>query len=47
MPMGRGGAEDVVLFGKEAGDLRPVRRVIGASFVRLYGSHGFAEEDKA
>jgi protein-L-isoaspartate(D-aspartate) O-methyltransferase len=47
MPMGRGGAEEVVLFGKRADALRPVRRVIGASFVRLYGSHGFAEEDRA
>jgi protein-L-isoaspartate(D-aspartate) O-methyltransferase len=47
MPMGRGGAEEVVLFGRRAGDLRPVRRITAASFVRLYGSHGFPEDDPA
>ena len=40
-PIGRGGAEDVVLFEKRDGPLRPVRSVSGAHFVRLYGRHGF------
>ena len=40
-PIGRGGAEDVVLFEKRDGALRPVRSVSGAHFVRLYGRHGF------
>jgi protein-L-isoaspartate(D-aspartate) O-methyltransferase len=40
-PLGPGGAEDVVLFEKRAGDLRRVRSVTGAHFVRLYGRHGF------
>jgi protein-L-isoaspartate(D-aspartate) O-methyltransferase len=39
-PLGPGGAEDVVLFEKR-GDLRRVRSVTGANFVRLYGRHGF------
>jgi protein-L-isoaspartate(D-aspartate) O-methyltransferase len=40
-PLGPGGAEDVVLFEKRDGDLRRVRSVTGALFVRLYGRHGF------
>jgi protein-L-isoaspartate(D-aspartate) O-methyltransferase len=40
-PLGPGGAEDVVLFEKRAGDLRRVRSVSGAHFVRLYGRHAF------
>jgi protein-L-isoaspartate(D-aspartate) O-methyltransferase len=40
-PLGPGGAEDVVLFEKRDGDLRRVRSVTGAHFVRLYGRHGF------
>ena len=40
-PLGPGGAEDVVLFEKREGDLRRVRSVTGAHFVRLYGRHGF------
>jgi len=40
-PLGPGGAEDVVLFEKSGGELRPVRSVSGARFVRLHGRHGF------
>jgi protein-L-isoaspartate(D-aspartate) O-methyltransferase len=40
-PLGPGGAEDVVLFEKRDGELRRVRSVSGAHFVRLYGRHGF------
>jgi protein-L-isoaspartate(D-aspartate) O-methyltransferase len=41
-PLGLGGAEDVVLFEKRGGELRRVRSVSGAHFVRLHGRHGFA-----
>lgn len=40
-PLGFGGDEDVVLFEKRGGELRRVRKVSGAHFVRLYGRHGF------
>jgi protein-L-isoaspartate(D-aspartate) O-methyltransferase len=40
-PIGLGGADDVVLFEKRGGDLRRVRSVTGAHFVRLHGRHGF------
>jgi protein-L-isoaspartate(D-aspartate) O-methyltransferase len=40
-PIGYGGAEDVVLFEKRAGELERVRSVSGAHFVRLHGRHGF------
>jgi protein-L-isoaspartate(D-aspartate) O-methyltransferase len=40
-PLGPGGAEDVVLFEKRGGEVRRVRTVSGAHFVRLYGRHGF------
>jgi protein-L-isoaspartate(D-aspartate) O-methyltransferase len=40
-PVGPGGAEYVVLYEKDAGGLRRVRAVAGASFVRLHGGHGF------
>jgi protein-L-isoaspartate(D-aspartate) O-methyltransferase len=40
-PLGFGGAEDVVLFEKCGGELRRLRSVSGAHFVRLYGRHGF------
>jgi protein-L-isoaspartate(D-aspartate) O-methyltransferase len=40
-PLGPGGAEDVVLFEKRDGELRRIRSVSGAHFVRLYGEHGF------
>lgn len=40
-PLGFGGAEDVVLFEKRGGELRRVRTVSGAHFVRLYGRHAF------
>lgn len=40
-PIGRGGAEEVVLFERE-GDLLARRRMVtGAHFVRLVGRHGF------
>jgi protein-L-isoaspartate(D-aspartate) O-methyltransferase len=40
-PIGRGGAEDVVLFLKEDDRLRRIRSITGAHFVPLYGEHGF------
>jgi protein-L-isoaspartate(D-aspartate) O-methyltransferase len=40
-PLGPGGAEDVVLFEKREGELRRIRSVSGAHFVRLYGEHAF------
>jgi protein-L-isoaspartate(D-aspartate) O-methyltransferase len=40
-PIGPGGAEDVVLFEKRDGELRRVRSVSGAHFVRLHGRYGF------
>jgi protein-L-isoaspartate(D-aspartate) O-methyltransferase len=40
-PLGPGGAEDVVLFERRAGDLRAVRSISGAHFVRLHGKYGF------
>jgi protein-L-isoaspartate(D-aspartate) O-methyltransferase len=40
-PVGPGGAEHVVLYQKEQDSLRRVRIVTAASFVRLYGRHGF------
>jgi protein-L-isoaspartate(D-aspartate) O-methyltransferase len=41
-PLGRGGSEEVVLFQKAAGQLERRAFLTGASFVRLYGEHGFA-----
>jgi protein-L-isoaspartate(D-aspartate) O-methyltransferase len=41
-PIGRGGADEVVLFEKRGGVLERTRLVTGAHFVRLYGEHGFA-----
>jgi protein-L-isoaspartate(D-aspartate) O-methyltransferase len=43
-PIGPGGAEDVILFRKEAGSLKPERTLTGAYFVPLYGEHGYALE---
>jgi protein-L-isoaspartate(D-aspartate) O-methyltransferase len=40
-PLGPGGAEDVVLFEKRAGELHRIRSITGAHFVRLHGAHGF------
>ena len=40
-PVGPGGGEDVVLYQKEQDGLRRVRLITAASFVRLYGRHGF------
>jgi len=40
-PVGPGGAERVVLYQKEQDSLRRVRIVTAASFVQLYGRHGF------
>jgi protein-L-isoaspartate(D-aspartate) O-methyltransferase len=42
-PLGRGGLEDVVLFEKRRGRLERSASLTGASFVRLYGEHGFEE----
>jgi protein-L-isoaspartate(D-aspartate) O-methyltransferase len=41
-PIGVGGAEEVVLFERRAGNLARRRRVTLAHFVRLVGEHGFA-----
>jgi protein-L-isoaspartate(D-aspartate) O-methyltransferase len=41
-PIGRGGADEVVLFEKRDGILGRTRHLTGARFVRLYGEHGFA-----
>jgi protein-L-isoaspartate(D-aspartate) O-methyltransferase len=40
-PIGPSGAEDVTLFRRRGGVLARERVVIGASFVPLYGRHGF------
>jgi protein-L-isoaspartate(D-aspartate) O-methyltransferase len=40
-PLGPGGAEEVVLFENRSGELRRVRSLGGAHFVRLHGRHGF------
>jgi protein-L-isoaspartate(D-aspartate) O-methyltransferase len=40
-PLGPGGAEDVVLFEKHDGELRRIRSITGAHFVRLHGAHAF------
>lgn len=42
-PLGSGGAEEVVLFEKEAGELARHHLVAEARFVRLHGEHGFEE----
>jgi protein-L-isoaspartate(D-aspartate) O-methyltransferase len=42
-PIGLGGMEDVVLFEKRRGRLERRASLIGASFVRLFGEHGFEE----
>jgi protein-L-isoaspartate(D-aspartate) O-methyltransferase len=43
-PIGAGGAEDVVLFEKDAQGLRRRRTITPAHFVRLYGRHAFPVE---
>jgi protein-L-isoaspartate(D-aspartate) O-methyltransferase len=40
-PLGPGGAEDVVLFAKRHAELRRIRSITGARFVRLHGAYGF------
>ena len=40
-PIGSGGNEIVTLFQKKAERLVPVRSIVGARFVKLYGAHGF------
>jgi protein-L-isoaspartate(D-aspartate) O-methyltransferase len=40
-PIGRGGAEEVVLFARGPQGLARKGTVTGAHFVRLYGKHGF------
>lgn len=42
-PIGPGGNDDVILFGRSEAGLVPRRTVTGAYFVRLVGAHGFAE----
>lgn len=42
-PIGRGGAEDVVLFAKRGDQVEARRSLTGARFVRLVGKHGFPE----
>lgn len=46
MPIGAGGSEHVVLFERKPEGLRAVRTVTEASFVRLFGEHGFGTEDR-
>ena len=43
-PLGSGGSEDVVLFQWRREQLRRVRSLIGARFVRLVGEAGFPDE---
>jgi protein-L-isoaspartate(D-aspartate) O-methyltransferase len=42
-PIGKGGAEEVVLFEKAGGAIVRRDQVCAAHFVRLYGEHGFRE----
>ena len=42
-PVGPGGAEDVVLYEKDADGLRRVKVLAAASFVRLCGRYGFPQ----
>jgi protein-L-isoaspartate(D-aspartate) O-methyltransferase len=42
-PIGSGGAEAVVLFEKEKGELVRRHTITGAHFVKLYGTHAFRE----
>ena len=46
-PLGRGGAEEVVVFGRSGAELERRRMITGAHFVRLYGRHGFRDEARA
>lgn len=43
MPVGSGGHEEVTSFERDGQALRPLRRLVGARFVRLVGRHGFPE----
>ncbi len=40
-PIGPGGHEEVLVFRRQAESLEPLRVLTFASFVRLYGKHGF------
>jgi protein-L-isoaspartate(D-aspartate) O-methyltransferase len=42
-PIGSGGAEAVVLFGKDHESLARRHTITGANFVRLFGAHAFPE----
>ena len=42
-PLGPGGMEEVILFEQREGRLERRAQLTGASFVRLYGEHGFDE----
>jgi len=42
-PIGSGGAEAVVLFGKDHEGLARRQTITGANFVRLFGAHAFPE----
>src|SRR5215218_1592120 len=44
-PIGPGGNEDVVLFGKLERGLERIASITGAHFVRLYGDHGYGDFD--
>lgn len=46
-PIGPGGREEVVLFTKQEKRLIRVRTLTPASFVRLYGKHGYPREQTA
>jgi protein-L-isoaspartate(D-aspartate) O-methyltransferase len=44
-PIGPGGHEEVLVFERQAESLNPLRVLTQASFVRLYGKHGFPLEE--
>ena len=45
-PIGSGVNEIVTLFQKKADRLVPIRSIVGACLVKLYGAHGFPGKGK-
>jgi protein-L-isoaspartate(D-aspartate) O-methyltransferase len=41
-PIGPGGRDDVMLFEKRSAELRPIRSIVPAHFVRLRGRYGYS-----